>query len=345
VVIQMIQIDWDLLFRYCGGECTPEERTRFEAWLAADASHRAFFDAVARGAARSLHTSASDAEAAHDPPSLRLPKRKASVRSRAARYRYGFVLTASGALAAGLLIVAGRSGLLGRLSRAGARSVPMRTLSARPGERAELRLADGTRITLAPASTIRYAVGEGFRLRDVTLRGEALFVVAHDGARALVVRANGAVIRDLGTTFDVRAYPGEKGAQVIVSEGRVALGAAAGSIGRQADRTLGAGELGRIDDRGVIAVDRVDPGRYTAWVRGQLVFDRATLGEVAAQVSRWYGTPVVLRDSSLASLDFTGTFDDGERLRDVLAVVAAAVHVRVEWHDTMAVLLPQQRSR
>lgn len=340
----MIQIDWDLLFRYCGGECTPEERARFEEWLAADVSHRVFFDAVALGASRSLDQSSSDRAAAADPPSLRLPRKGASARSVAGRRRYWAALTATAALAASV-IVAGRSGLLERFTHVGPRATMMRTLSTRPGERAELRLADGTRITLAPASTIRYPGAARARLRDVTLQGEAFFSVAHDAAEPFLVYANGAVIRDVGTTFDVRAYPGDSGTRVVVTEGRVALQTPGASSAPHEARILEAGELGRVDERGMVGVHRVDPQRYTAWVQGRLVFDESPIAEVAGQVARWYGTPVVIGDSSLASRDFTGTFEDGESLPDVLAVVAAAVHARVEWRGTTAFLLPQQRSR
>ncbi|MGH7717268.1 MAG: FecR/PupR family sigma factor regulator [Gemmatimonadaceae bacterium] len=47
-------IDIDLLFRYQGNECTPQERERFERWLAADPRHRRFMNALVVAAGLSL---------------------------------------------------------------------------------------------------------------------------------------------------------------------------------------------------------------------------------------------------------------------------------------------------
>src|SRR5688500_20283620 len=42
----MTPTDWNLLDRYLAGECTPEERTRVERWLAEDASRRRTLEAM-----------------------------------------------------------------------------------------------------------------------------------------------------------------------------------------------------------------------------------------------------------------------------------------------------------
>src|SRR5256885_1096045 len=50
-------------------------------------------------------------------------------------------------------------------------------------ERSELRLPDGTRVRLAPASKLRVATDFGVERRDVYLDGEAYFEVVHDEMR------------------------------------------------------------------------------------------------------------------------------------------------------------------
>ena len=59
--------------------------------------------------------------------------------------------------------------------------------------------------------------------REVELEGEAYFAVVHDAARPFAVRAHGAVATDVGTAFDVRAYPEDAGARIAVTEGAVAV--------------------------------------------------------------------------------------------------------------------------
>ncbi|HXE59939.1 MAG TPA: DUF4880 domain-containing protein [Gemmatimonadaceae bacterium] len=50
----MLDIDWDLLLRYCARECTHDDRERFDRWLNADRRHRAFFDVIASGPAAGI---------------------------------------------------------------------------------------------------------------------------------------------------------------------------------------------------------------------------------------------------------------------------------------------------
>lgn len=324
----MLDIDWELMFRYCGNECTPEERERFEQWLAADARNREFFDAVVRGAGRAL-----DAPSPTPPttPALRIPFDALSQRRfalRAMPWRAG--LTAAAIAAA--IVLAKRTGLIDRTSFGRHVAVSERTITTHAGERAQIKLADGSRIMLASESTVRYPADLSGPTREVRLSGEAMFAIAHDAARPFIVRADDAMVKDVGTTFDVRAYPGETHVRVVVVEGSVDLGGAepAGPTKR-----LRRGELGRRDARGAIEIREVDPARYIAWTDGHLLFDETPIREVAAQLARWYGTPVVIADSALSTRDFTGSFND-DALPDVLAVIASAVHARVDWRaDTV----------
>lgn len=52
----MTDVDWELVFRYFGSECSPAERERFERWLAADPGHRRIVDAAIATAGRTSRT-------------------------------------------------------------------------------------------------------------------------------------------------------------------------------------------------------------------------------------------------------------------------------------------------
>ena len=332
----MLDIDWELMFRYCGSECTPEERERFESWLAENPRHREFFDAVVLGAGRAL-----DAPPPTPPsPMFRAPFNAMSQHrsvSRTMPWRAGLAV----AVIAAAIVLAKRTGYFDRTPFGRHGAVAERTITTHPGERAQINLADGSRIMLASESTVRYPVDLSGPRREVTLSGEAMFAVAHDAARPFVVRANGAMVQDVGTTFDVRSYPGEARVRVVVVEGSVDLG---GSEPAGPTQRLRRGELGRRDAHGAIDIRVVDPSRYVAWTDGRLLFDETPMREVAVQLGRWYGKPVIIADSALSSRDFTGSFN-GEALPNVLAVIAAAVHARVEWRADTARLssLPESR--
>ena len=85
-----------------------------------------------------------------------------------------------------------------------------------------LALADGSRVTLQPGSSLRYPArfGPG-QQRVVELQGEAFFAVFHDASRPFRVLTDKLETTVLGTSFTVRAVAGQPEATVAVRTGRV----------------------------------------------------------------------------------------------------------------------------
>ncbi|WP_167855406.1 FecR family protein [Hymenobacter fodinae] len=85
------------------------------------------------------------------------------------------------------------------------------------------RLPDGSKITLHPGSSLRYATGLAGPKREVYLEGEAFFQVSKNPARPFLVFTKQVVTTVLGTSFRVKAYAGSKEASVAVREGKVSV--------------------------------------------------------------------------------------------------------------------------
>ncbi|HEY2064405.1 MAG TPA: FecR domain-containing protein [Gemmatimonadaceae bacterium] len=209
-------------------------------------------------------------------------------------------------------------------------------------ERAELRLSDGTRIHLAPASRLRVAAAYGETRRDVYLEGQAYFEVEHDGRRPFSVHAGNATARDLGTEFAVRSYQDDEAVQVVVRKGAVVLS----QVGR-----LGAGDVGRLGTNGTTSLThhvRVDS--ILGWLDGRLAFHDAPLSTVLRELRRWHDTEVELTDPALGTLPFTGVLTDAS-FRTSIGVVAATLGLRVRHvHDRVVLeriggLTPVSRAR
>ena len=211
--------------------------------------------------------------------------------------------------------------LAGVLVQRGSRAdvAPMREVATRRGQRATVRLADGTRVDLGVASAIRYAPTYGRRVRDVFLEGEAYFEVAPDPKKPFTVYAANAITRDRGTKFGVSAYPGANQVEVVVVEGSVDL----------SGLVLGAADLGRLDRRGRLRVEHgVDPAARLGWRTGRLVFRNTPLRDALPQLGRWYDADLRLGDSALGDYPLTASWR-GEPLDRVLDLITAALHVRV----------------
>jgi ferric-dicitrate binding protein FerR (iron transport regulator) len=86
-----------------------------------------------------------------------------------------------------------------------------------------VQLPDGSRVFLHPNTWLRYARQFTGARREVFLSGEAFFKVEHNSARPFVVYADKTVTSVLGTSFTIKAYPGEPQVVVAVKTGKVSV--------------------------------------------------------------------------------------------------------------------------
>lgn len=297
--------DWEKLGRYLAGESSPDEAATVQRWLEehpADAQLVAALDAAAR---QSASQQALNVEAA-----LLRVKTRAKAQARTTVWRVaGFVAAAAALFVVGVI-----------MSRRTAIETPpsiTRAYATGVGERDSVTLADGSRITIGPASRVEVSG------REVRLTGEAYFRVVHDAARPFTVRAGDAAIRDLGTEFSVHSDPAEP-VRVVVHEGIVEVVASNTA-------TLRPGDVGIVTQGGIVATER---GAATpddmAWTRGRLVFRNASVGELTADLRRWYGVELLVTDSTLLRRHFTGSFVVGEPATQVLDAIALALGARVD---------------
>ena len=329
--------DGPRIARYVAGRCTPDEATETRRWIAQDPARAELVNALVRvwqlvrrvsfvwdvdGAWRTLRLGGPEPRHASE-PLLRLhavaPR---PLRSRALWRVAALVLVACATLT-GILVHRGRRAAV----------APLREIATRRGQRATLRLPDGTRVDLGVASAIRYASAYGRRERDVYLEGEAYFEVAPDPRKPFTVHAANAITRDRGTKFGVRAYPGASQVEVVVVEGSVDL---SGLVLRVAD-------LGRLDCSGRLGIEHgVDTAAWLGWRKDRLVFRNTPLRDALPQLGRWYDTDVQLGDSALGDYPLTASLR-GEPLDKVLDLISAALNVRVVRRGS-TILLYRRRS-
>lgn len=176
------------------------------------------------------------------------------------------------------------------------------------GERRELVLADGSRITLNTDTAIDVRFDSQQRL--VHLReGEILVQTALDASRPFLVSTRQGHMQALGTRFTVR----ELGSRtyLAVLEGAVKVVLAENRQG--APLVVNAGQRTDFSAQtfgGVEVVDR----NVGAWTQGMLMADKMRLADFVAELAR-YRRGVVRCDPAIAGLLISGAFPVGDTQR------------------------------
>ena len=338
---------WLLLDRYLASELTPAEHERFEQWVALVPERRAWVESwrkITRETSTSRQSLSASTDAAWRRGAQRLgitsgdtvvpnatarsvddrgaPRARPAWSWRASirRVQSQAGLLIAGALAASVAVVA-----FAVVGSNHDRSLPPHRSATHAGEQIGVTLSDGTSIVLAPASVLTVGSGFGPAARQVTLDGEASFTVTHDSRRPFTVHTSWAVLRDVGTTFVVRAYPTDHRARVAVRDGAVSVMLAGAPT---AVATLRAGEAASIDGQGRLQVAQVtDADALLAWMRGRTVFNAVPLGDALRDLSREFDLQIVVPDSSLARLPITASFAD-EPIEAILGDITAIVGAR-----------------
>ncbi len=292
--------------RYLAGDASPDERRVVEAWLREDPSRAA---RVAQ-----LRTQVDRANALFD-----AHQGWQQLAPRLSHGRWSAARPILGAAAASLVFWFGWQGWSNREQQ----------LAAAPGTSPSVALADGSRVRLAPGSSMVWRARPG-RDRYVRLSGEAWFEVAH-AETPFRVYARHAVIEDIGTRFAVDARDTQGDVAVTVEEGEVSLATVARDS-TQAPHRLVAGQGASIDQTGRIA-SLTDFDARLAWVRGDFVWRDVAVSAVAADLERWFGV-VVEVDDSLRSLRLTARYAHQAGAAEIIEGIALTFGARVSRDGT-----------
>lgn len=185
------------------------------------------------------------------------------------------------------------------------------TIHAPLGSRISFNLPDGTRGWLNSGSSLEYQLP--FRNnRQITVKGEAWFDVAHDASHPFEISAGRSKVKVLGTKFNLNAYPEEKYVEVVLEEGKVefSVPGISSAVEMKPNERL-------VYNRDSVHIATTDPSKYAAWVEGKLMFRGDPMPEVARRIARWYNVEVELADKDLETDVIRGTFQD-DSLEEVL---------------------------
>jgi transmembrane sensor len=348
-------MDWALVSRYLANELSSAERLAFERWIealpgrreemvlirrlwhdAASIPNASAVDAMWRSLSRKLGAGepASDGSSRASGESAHALPRRVTVlpfASAGSHWKQAVALAA----ATILIVVLALANRGADDRQVVAPMAPAKEFRTAPGQRATIQLTDGSRVELGVASRLTVSAFTD-STRNVTLEGEAMFDVEHDERRPFRVRSAGTVTEDLGTRFGVRAYREDTVVRVFVTAGAVTV---RGDSARSAPTLLVAGQLARLDARGMVTVETdVDTARYLAWTRSRVVLRSEPLRDAIVEIGRWHDVVITIPDERVARLRITADMPL-RSLVETLNAVTIPLNLRYRLTEEGAVIL------
>ncbi|MCK3684791.1 FecR domain-containing protein [Maribellus sp. YY47] len=188
------------------------------------------------------------------------------------------------------------------------------------GKRSKLFLSDGTKVILNSGSHIIFPVVFSGEKREVYLKGEAYFMVAHNQELPFYVKTDQMSVKVLGTEFNVSAYPEENNHAVVLVTGSVETQIKKDRLTMEKGEKLTLNKSGNYIER-----EFVDVREFISWKDEWLYCNNESIDRIAAKLSRYYNLTISFHDKKAKMLTMTGKLDlrsDYHRVLDVICFSA-----------------------
>lgn len=185
-------------------------------------------------------------------------------------------------------------------------------------------LPDGSLIVLNKNSELTYIATH--KARKVLLKGEAFFNVVHDNEMPFEILINDVIIKDIGTSFNVKAPAGSTEIEVAVESGIVQFysTSSTGVTLVKGDKAV----YSAISKRFQKSV--IEPGaNITSYKSKSFLFKNTSLKKAISQINNVYNTNIILQDSSLCDMAVSVEFNN-ESVETIITVLSETLDLEIE---------------
>lgn len=290
-------MDQKLLYKYFKGIATTDEEKQILDWVDESPDNRKVFHKE-----RMLY----DIALFTDEKKLKKEERKARI----------LPLLKWSARIAAVVVVALSCGFLFRDYQYN-KKAQMQTVAVPAGQRAQITLADGTRVWLNAKSTLTYASNFGRTDRNIMLEGEAFFEVAKNKDIPFYVNTEKNKVRVVGTSFNVCAYKDSKEFETTLVEGIVDIYATGNEkpIARLQKNEFFADYDGKLKKTVLPSYD------YLRWKEGLYCFDDSELSHILNRLELYYNVKITVKNKKLLRHRYTAKFKEQDGVEHILKVI------------------------
>jgi transmembrane sensor len=165
-------------------------------------------------------------------------------------------------------------------------------------------LEDSTQVWLNAASSLEFPDRFAANRREVLLSGEAFFDVKHADKVPFIIHTGNVSTTVMGTSFNIKAYPGQQNITISVSRGKVKVNHANGWVA-----TLTKGQQAKVKRDGMeVTEKKLAPEGIAGWQQGDIVYEDETLGDIIADMQRIYNVNIRIAEKSIKDLTISTSF-------------------------------------
>lgn len=193
----------------------------------------------------------------------------------------------------------------------------MQSIHVPAGQRAELLLADGTKVWLNSRSTLTFPGKFEGKNRKVSLNGEGYFSVTKNEKQPFIVETKKCDIKVLGTEFNVLAYDEDSIWSTSLLKGLVEIypqGMQKGIL-RLEPNTMATLTGHKLVKQPIETPD------YFLWREGILSFKNISVKDMIEKLELYYGTNITVNNTRILQNRYTGKFRTKDGIEHVLRVL------------------------
>ena len=320
-----------LITRYISGEASPEERRELELWLNESEANQKYF-----GDIQFVNQSAVNANVLFD---VDVDKAWSHVnaqmknRTLKTEVKHSSIIPLWIKVAASVAILVGASFALLHQFNFFVTNTEQTFSIASSNTQETKYFADSSQVVLNSHSKVTYAKDYGKKERRVNLEGEAFFDVKHLDNSPFIVEAEGTLIKDIGTSFNIKAQSQDSLVEVYVKSGEVLF-----FTSESKGISLYQGEIGIYNKTTGLFSKTVclDPN-ITSYVNRVFVFQNTRLAEIAQQLSKAYNVSIVFKNPELKDCTISVAFTN-EEIDVILDIISETLLLKIEKQDQLYII-------
>lgn len=300
----------DLIGKYIANEATAQERQQVKDWCAQSVDNQKYFEqlqTIFENAALVVDNTRYDADLAWE----KVKQKIQPIQNKQTPWSYLRI-----AASVALIAISGFLAYQQFFSNTSRMTIASSALVVKDS------LPDGTKVVLNKQTEMSIAYDAKKKKGRIKLKGEASFEIKHDSEKEFIVEVEELLIRDIGTVFNVEAYPESNLVEVSVQEGEVHF-----YTQQKEGIFIKAGSKGVYDKISKSFTLQQADTNVIAYKTRQFVFEESDLQNVVDQLNAIYEKKIKISEK-LKTCKVTVNFNN-EDIDTIVEILAETLNLRI----------------